>query len=137
MDGPDHVRPRAPRLRESQRRARPHQLRPVHVVVDDLGTDVGHERGHGPDGDRVVRLLEDVDGQAQAGDLAGRAAAGERDDRRVVAAPVEAREERVDVLLGAAVGAGRQDLHDTHGPAARERGPVHRLTQGSPGAGPI
>ena len=51
----------------------------------------------------------------------------------VVARPVEARQERVDVLLGAAVRAGREHLDDAHRRAAGDRGPVLRLDAGIAG----
>ena len=46
------------------------RLGAVHVGVDDVGPDLGQVRGQGADGDRVVRLVDDEDGDAGALELA-------------------------------------------------------------------
>ena len=65
MDGPDDERARPAGLGEGERRARAHELGPVHVVVDDLGPEVGQQRGHRTDRDGVVGLVDDVDRDPQ------------------------------------------------------------------------
>ena len=121
MDRADHPGAAVAGFRQGQRGARPDQLRPVHVVVDHLRAGVDEMGGEGAHRDGVVRLVDHEHRDAQAADRAQAAAVGEGDDADVVAAAIEPREQRVDVLLGAAVGAGGHHLDDPQRAAARQR----------------
>ena len=112
VDGRDDVRPALAGLAEGDDRAGPDDLGPVHVGVDDVGADLGEVRRERADRDRVVRLVDDEDRDAGPLELADGAAGRQRDDRDVVAGRVEPGDQRVEVLLGAAVRAGREHLDD-------------------------
>ena len=83
----------------------------------------------------VVGLVDDLDRDAQAGQLADAAAVREGHDADVVALAVHPPEEAVQVLLGAAVGAGRQDLEHADPRRARLLEPADRLAAGIVGGG--
>ena len=121
----------------AQRHDRPggHGLGPVHVGVDDVGADLGEVRGKGRDRDRVVGLVDDQDRDTGAQELAHGTPRRQRDDRDVVASRVDPGDQGVEVLLGAAVGAGGEDLDDADATAwnasaaeaaSRQRIPGHR-----------
>ena len=134
MGGGDEVRPALAGLAEGDDRARRDGLGAVHVGVDDVGPDLGQVGRQGPDRDRVVGLLDDEDRDAGPLELADGAARRERDDRDVVARRVDPGHERVEVLLGAAVRAGREDLDDADPPRAGERRARRRASRhGIPG----
>ena len=57
----------------------------VHVVVDDVGADLGEVGGQRADRDRVVGLVDDEDRDPGALELADGAPRRQRDDRDVVA----------------------------------------------------
>ena len=65
VDGRDDVRPSVADLAEGDRRARPDELGPVHVVVQDVGSGIDQVGGQRADGDRVVRLVDDEDVEAR------------------------------------------------------------------------
>ncbi len=132
MDGRDDVRSRTPDLAERDRRPRPDELGAVHVVVDDLRPKVAHQGGQRAGRDRVVRLVDDRDRDAVALELADGAPVGERHDMDVVAGRVDPGQEAVDVLLGAAVRAGREELQDPDA-AARDRRPGDGVETGIAG----
>ena len=106
------------------------RLGAVHVGVDDVGADLGQVRRQRADGDRVVGLVDDQDVDAGALELADGTPRRERDDRDVVARRVDAGDQRVEVLLGAAVGAGREDLDDADRPPPASVGRVDGLEAG-------
>ena len=120
MDRGDQVRPALARLAEGDDRACRDRLGAIHVGVDDVRADLGQVRGQGADRDRVVGVVDDQDGDAGPLQLAHGAARRQRDDRHVVARGIHPGDERVEVLLGAAVGAGREDLDDPDAAAAGE-----------------
>ena len=134
MDGRDHGRPAAALLSEQQRGP----------GADHLGPDTCG-CGRSPARTAPSSLGQRLDGQPSSGSSmtadvdagllqpADAAAVRERDDADVVAGRVEPRDERVDVLLRAAVGAGGHDLDDAHAPAVERlaRRPA-RSAQGSP-----
>jgi hypothetical protein len=101
-------------------------LRPVHVGVDDVRPDLGQVGRQGPDRDGVIRFIDDQDGEAGPLELAHGAARREGDDRHVVAAGVHPRDQSEEMFLGAAVGAGREDLDDPDAAAAAQ----HRAADG-------
>ena len=130
VDGRDDVRPALADLGEGHRCAGADGLGPEHVVVDDLRALLGEVRGQRADGDRVVRLVDDEHREARLLELADGTPRGERHDRDVVAAVIHAGHERVQVLLRAAVGAGREDLDDADASAADERRALDDLEAG-------
>ncbi len=114
VDGGDHPRPSMAGVPQRDRRLRAHDLRAVHVVVDDVRAHVGQVGGQRGRGDGVVGVIDDGDVDAHALELADGAAGRERDDGHIVELAVQAADQVDDVLLGSAVGAGRHDLDDTH-----------------------
>ena len=114
----DEVRPALAGLAEGDDRPGRDGLGAVHVGVDDVGPDLGEVGGQGPDRDRVVRLIDDEDRDAGALELAHGTPRRQRDDRDVVAGRVDPGDQREQVLLGAAVRAGREDLDDADATAA-------------------
>ena len=96
-------------------------LGPVHVGVDHVGAHLGQMGRQRADGDRIVRLVDDEDRDAGLLQLAHGTPRRQRHDRHVVARGVEPRDQRVEVLLGAAVGAGREHLDDPDPPAGGQR----------------
>ena len=121
VDGRHDVRAGPADLAQGDRRARPDQLGPVHVVVDDLRPELGQERRHGPRGDGVVGLVDDRDRDPVPLELADAAALRQGHDVDVVAVRVDPGEQPQDVLLGAAVGARGEDLDDADAAARDDR----------------
>ena len=133
VDGRDQVRPAVADLGEGQDRSGRDGLGAVHVGVDDVGPDLGQVRGERADGDRVVGIVDDEDRDRRALELAHGAAGRHGDDRHVVAARVDPGDERLEVLLGAPVRAGRDDLDDADPVAGQDR-PLDGLETGVRGA---
>ena len=134
VDRRDEVRPALAGLAEGDDRAGRDGLGAVHVGVDDVRPDLGQVGGQGPDRDGVVRVVDDEDRDAGALELAHRAAGRQRHDRHVVAGGIHPGHEREEVLLGAAVGAGREDLDDADPPPAGEVGTLERRQAADPTA---
>ena len=131
MDRAHDVRPMTSGGREAPGGLRADDLGAVHVVVDDVGLHGGEVGGHRLDGGLVVHLVEGADGDSGSLQAADGRAVRERQDGHVVAGAVHPRHEVVDVLLGAAAAAGREQLHDADAIAAgRERQPDDRLEAG-------
>ena len=133
VDRRDDPRPAVAGLAQRDRRLRAHELRAVHVVVDDVRADVREVRGEDPRRDRVVVLVDDRHVDARALELAHGRPAGERHDRHVVDGLVHPGHEVVDVLLGTAVGARRHDLDDADAVAPGHGPTAHRREAGVPG----
>src|SRR5439155_5638916 len=122
VDGRDDVGPRQTDLSQPRGGARSYELRPIHVVVDDVRADAGHVGGQGTNGRRVVGLIEDEDEHAQSRDLARGGPGREQDYARLKPRAIQARKQRVQVLLRAAAAPRGEDLDDTHlGPPGQGR----------------
>ncbi len=65
VNGRDDVRPSVADLAKGDRRARPDELGPVHVVMQDVGSGIDQVCRQRADGDRVVRLVDDEDVEAR------------------------------------------------------------------------
>ena len=85
MDRGHEVRPALAGLAQRDDRAGGDRLGAVHVGVDDVGPDLGEVGGQGADRDRVVRVVDDEDGDAGPLELAHGAARRQRHHRHVVA----------------------------------------------------
>ena len=73
MDRRDDVRPALAGFAEGDRPpACRRRLGPVHVGVDDVRPDLGEVGGQGADGDRVVGLVDDEDGERRPAGACGR-----------------------------------------------------------------
>ena len=138
MGGGHEVRLALAGFAEGDDRASRDGLRAVHVRVHDVRPDLSEVGRQGTDRDRVVRILDDQDRDAGSLELPDGAAGRERHDRDVVARRVDPGHEREQVLLGAAVRAGREDLDDPDPPSAGERRARQRASrQGSQGSGAL
>ena len=129
----DQVRAALASLAQRDHRARGDRLGAVHVGVDDVGADLREVSRQRADGDRVIRVLDDQHGDPRPLELADGAARRQRDDRHVVARRVEPGDQREEVLLGAAVGAGREDLDDADAAPAGDVRPLERGQARIPG----
>ena len=116
-------------LDERQDGTRGDGLGPEHVGMDDVRTDLGQVGRQGTDADRVIGLVDDEDRDPGALELANGTPRRQGHDRDVVALRVHPGEQRVEVLLGAAVRTGREDLDDAD-PAAFEGRPLDGLEAG-------
>ena len=135
VDRADEVRPAMADLLEGQDGPRGDGLGAVHVGVDDVRPDLAQVRGQRADGDRVVHLVDDEDGDAGPLELADGTPRRQRHDRDVVAIVVHPGHQRVEMLLGATVRAGREDLDDADAVATRQRRSGDRLEAGIVGGG--
>ena len=126
VDGRDHPRAPVAGLADRDHRLGAHDLRAVHVVVDDVGADVDQVGGEDPGRDGVVGLVDHAHRDPEPLELAHGAARRQRDHRDLVSLAVHARDQVVDVLLRAAVGAGREDLDDADALRAPRGGPPDR-----------
>jgi hypothetical protein len=121
MHGPDDIRAALSGRGQRPGRLRADHLGAVHVVVDDVGLDGCEMRGDDLDRGGVVHVVEDARRDAGALEPADGGAVAEREHRHVVARGVDAGHEVEDVLLGAAAGAGREQLDDADATAARRQ----------------
>ncbi len=131
VDRRDQVRPPVADLGEGQDRPRGDGLRAVHVGVDDVRADLGQMGRQRADRDRVVGIVDDEHGDVGPLELADGPAARQGHDRDVIAARVDSGHERLEMLLGPTVGAGREHL-DHPDPAGRQHRSVDRLETGIP-----
>ena len=107
-----------------------------HVGVDEVDLVAPQPGGELPDGELVIGLVEDVDGDAQAPEARDRRAGRQGEGAHVVAGAVEAQQEAGVALLRPAVATGGEELQDpgavmTTGPMRPPRPAVFGAADGS------
>ena len=131
----DQVRAPLAGLAQRDDGARRDRLGAIHVGVDDVRPDFREMGCQGTHGDDVVRLIDDEDRDARLLELADGTAGRQGDDRHVVARGVHPGDQGIQVFLGAAVGPGREDLHDSDPSTTGQAGPLERCQARIPGQG--
>jgi hypothetical protein len=135
VNGRDNVRPPMSTLLEGERGLGAHDVSPVHVGVDHVGPDQRQVGRHRADRVGVIGLVDDGDVEAGPLELADGTPRRQRHDRCLIAGPVETAEEREEMLLGAAVRAGCEDLDDADARRTGHREVLERGEARVPGDG--